>query len=154
MEFLGELVEVAPQAASGASLGPVLDHFTNVLAGRAQAGSISSHSLARLAKASRPGAPSSLRPSQRRARRYNTAGAQVTGALHSFLGRALPLPGAAREAEHDEGTTQAAPLFSMRCSQPAGLASAGARAPTFCRRVRCAKPPPAPSASYTCLLCT
>ena len=52
MDFLGMLMAAAPQAASGSALGPILDHFTNMLATPARAASITSQSLPRLFKVS------------------------------------------------------------------------------------------------------
>ena len=52
MDFLGVLMAAAPQAAAGSALGPILDHFSNMLATPARAASITSQSLPRLHKVS------------------------------------------------------------------------------------------------------
>ena len=52
MDFLGLLVAAAPQAASGHAMGPILNHFADMLATPARAASITSQSLPRLFKVS------------------------------------------------------------------------------------------------------
>ena len=52
MNFLGLLMAAAPQAAAGSALGPILDHFSNMLGTPARAASLTSQSLPRLFKVS------------------------------------------------------------------------------------------------------
>ena len=146
MDFLGVLVEVAPEATSGAGLGPVLDHFNNMLAGRAQAGFISSQSLATLSKVSSLCSTHhqvlfvhKLWPlmtwQQHCCRGSERAhvGVQVTSALHSFLGQAMPVPAAPQDAQQ-EGTAPAVPLVNLRCRPVAGGKSASGAVSGFCRQ--------------------